>query len=87
MIDPPNSSVDSLAPATREILNVNEAENIEKGTVHASRIWFVIYQQSIDELKSQSHQNHPQLEYLDQHFKLESFEIWDDLKIYLYKRP
>ena len=87
IIDPPNSSVDSLAPATREILNVNEAENIEKGTVHASRIWFVIYQQSIGELKSQGYQTHPQLEYLDQHFKLESFETWDDLKVYLYKRP
>ena len=87
IIDPPNSSVDSLAPATREILNVNEAENIEKGTVHASRIWFVIYQQSIGELKSQGYQTHPQLEYLDQHFKLESVETWDDLKVYLYKRP
>ena len=87
IIDPPNSSVDSLAPATREILNVNEVENIEKGTIHASRIWFVIYQQSIDELKSQGYQTHPQLEYLDQHFKLESVETWDDLKIYLYKRP
>ena len=87
IIDPPNSSVDSLAPATREILKVNEIENIEKGTVHASRIWFVIYQQSIDELKSQGYQTHPQLKYLDQHFKLESFEAWDDLKIYLYKRP
>jgi len=87
IIDPPNSSVDSLAPATREILKVNEIENIEKGTVHASRIWFVIYQQSIDELKSQGYQTHPQLKYLDQHFKLESVETWDDLKIYLYKRP
>ncbi len=86
IIDPPNSTVDTLAPATREILKVNDIENITAGTENASRVWFIIYQQSIDEYTSKGYKNHPSLTYLDQHFKLESIETWDDLKVYLYKK-
>jgi 4-amino-4-deoxy-L-arabinose transferase-like glycosyltransferase len=83
IIDPPNSNVDTLAPATRDILKLTEFENIKKGTTSASRVWFIIYQQSIDEFK-QENKTHPDLEYLNKSFKLKSIETWDDIRLYLY---
>jgi 4-amino-4-deoxy-L-arabinose transferase-like glycosyltransferase len=85
IIDPPNSNVDTLAPATREILKLTEFENIEKGTTSASRVWFIIYQQSIDEFKREN-KTHPDMEYLNNNFALKSIESWDDIKLYLYIR-
>jgi 4-amino-4-deoxy-L-arabinose transferase-like glycosyltransferase len=83
IIDPPNSNVDTLAPATREILKLSEFENIEKGTAGASRVWFIIYQQSIDEFK-QKGKTQSDLEYLNKSFTLKSIETWDDTRLYLY---
>ena len=40
----------------------------------------------MDEFTAQGYKTHPQLEYLDQHFNLESVETWDDVKVYLYQR-
>jgi 4-amino-4-deoxy-L-arabinose transferase-like glycosyltransferase len=85
IVDPLNSNVDTLAPATREILKLNEIKNLEKGTVGASRVWYIVYQKSIDEFK-QAGKTHPQLEYLNNNFALKSIESWDDIKLYLYIR-
>ncbi len=86
IIDPPGSSTDTLSAATRNILRLTDKENIKSASADADRVWFVIYQKSIDELTSHGGKTHPQLEYLDQHFKLESIETWDDLKVYIYKK-
>jgi hypothetical protein len=83
--DPPNSSVDTLSPATQRILNTQSFEDIESGTASASRVWLIIYQQSVDEF-TQSGKTHPHLEYLDQNFVLESIENWNDIRVYLYKK-
>ena len=83
--DPVNSSVDTLSPATQKILNLKSSENVENGTANATRVWFIVYQQSLDEY-TQAGQVHPHLEYLNQHFELESVEDWGDVRIYLYKK-
>jgi 4-amino-4-deoxy-L-arabinose transferase-like glycosyltransferase len=83
IVDPLNSNVDTLAPATRELLNLNSYEDLEKATVHSSRVWFIIYQQSIDEFK-QVDKMHPHLEYLNKNFTLESVESWNDARLYMY---
>jgi hypothetical protein len=84
MIDPPNSSIDTLAPATREVLHLTEYENIEEAAIYAKRIWFVIYQSSIDEYASSIKTLPPDLEYLNENFRLENIEEWDDVRVYLY---
>ncbi len=83
--DPANSSVDTLSPATQNILNLQSFETIEDGTANATRVWFVIYQQSLDEY-IQAGQVHPHLEYLSQNFELESIEVWNDLRIDLLQK-
>ena len=84
--DPPGSNVDTLSPATRDILNLNSYEDLEEATANAPRVWFIIYQNSIDEYMSTGNGTHPHLEYLDSNFKLKSVESWGDIRLYLYIR-
>ena len=86
--DPPNSSVDTLAPATQQVLGLQSFKDIRSAstTTNASRVWFIIYQQSLDEY-AQAEKIHPHLEYLGKHFELESVEEWGDLRVYLYIEP
>lgn len=84
--DPAGGSTDTLAPATRQIMNLNAAEDAKSATQGASRVWFIIFRQSIEEMKAQGYATHPQLQYLSDNFKLESVENWDDLRVYLYTR-
>jgi 4-amino-4-deoxy-L-arabinose transferase-like glycosyltransferase len=86
ILDPVGGSTDTLSPATREILGLTHFENIEQATASAKRIWYIIYKQSVDEFKAQGLETHPDLEYLNVHFKLDSTEEWDDLIVYLYVR-
>ncbi|HNA53557.1 MAG TPA: glycosyltransferase family 39 protein [Anaerolineales bacterium] len=88
IIDPPQSNVDTLAPATREVLQIRSAEDIETASANATRIWFIIYQQSVDEYTAQGYKTHPHLEGLEENYELEFIENWDDVRIYLYvKKP
>jgi mannosyltransferase len=85
ILDPINSNVDTLSPTIRNILNLRSFDSIESGTENASRIWFIIYKQSLDEF-IQANQIHPQLEYLNKNFTHISTEKWDDIRLYLYTR-
>ncbi len=68
------------------ILSLNVAEDVESATESASRVWFVIFRQSIEEMKAQGFDTHPQSQYLDDNFRLESVKEWDDLRVYLYTK-
>lgn len=87
IIDPPGSDVDTLAPATREVLQVREFADIETASADAKRVWFIIFKPSIEEYTAQGLATHPHLEYLESHFTLASVEDWADLQVYLFIRP
>lgn len=86
LIDPPGSSTDTLSPATRKILHLTGQENIESATTGAARVWFIIFQQSIDEFTSQGFPTHPDIEYLNNNFILTSTETLNDARLYIYIR-
>lgn len=86
IIDPPGTTVDTLAPATREILGLTGYEDASTATKNFSRVWFIIYQRSIDEYTENGNVNHPHLEYLDSEFTFQSVKKQDDITIYLYSR-
>lgn len=87
IIDPPGSAIDTLAPATREVLQVRAFSNIESASVNANRVWFIIFKLSIEEFKNQGLATHPHLKYLESKFTLVSVEDWDDIQVYLFIRP
>lgn len=86
IIDPPGSNVDTLAPAIREAFHLKEYPNIEGAASGAERVWFIIFNQSIEEYTSAGQSTHPHLEYLNANFNLISIEDWDDLQVYLYSK-
>ncbi len=84
IIDPPGSSIDTLAPATREVLGLREFQDIEQVAHTNTRIWFIIYQRSIEEYTAKDGATHPQLEYLEKRFTLDRKEIRGDIIIYVF---
>lgn len=84
--DVPGSRADSLAPATQEVLGVQGQADIETAIGNAERIWYIIYQRSLDEYRAGGYATHPDIEYLTLHYTLELRETWDGLQVYLYSR-
>jgi 4-amino-4-deoxy-L-arabinose transferase-like glycosyltransferase len=80
------SGTDTLSSATRKIMGLNVQENIESAAANAGRVWFIIYEQSINESKSQGLETHPHLAYLNQRFTLESVITWDGIQVFIYSR-
>lgn len=86
--DLPGSRVDTLAPATQEVLGIQGQPDIETAIGNAERVWYVIYERSLEEYKARGLLTHPDLEYLGSRYALEVQETWDGLQVYLYsKRP
>ena len=84
--DQPGSSTDTLASATQQILNSRAEKGIQSATGNAKRIWYIIYQRSIDEYIAGGHPTHPDIEYLASQYSLESEESWDGLQVLLYTK-
>jgi hypothetical protein len=82
--DPPGSRTDTLALATQQVLGIKAEPNIQSATRNAERVWYIIYQRSIDEQKASGHSTHPDIEYLNLHYHLESRESRDGLQVFLY---
>lgn len=84
--DPVGGKTDTLSPASIQVLKLNAAKDVESATADASRVWFVIFQQSIDEFRNQGQFTHPDIEYLEKQFMLVTVEEWSDLRLYLFTR-
>jgi len=86
--DQPGSSTDTLASATQQILNIRAEKNIQSVTSNAQRVWYIIYQRSIDEYVAGGYPTHPDIEYLDSQYSLKLEESWDGLQVLLFiKEP
>ena len=86
IIDTLGSPEDTLAYATQQVLGVNPKPNIQVASDGVSRIWYVIYQRSIDEFQASGYITPPDLEYLNTHYMLEAKEAWDDIVVYRFAR-
>lgn len=84
--DPPGSPADTLAPATQKVLGLQPATSIETATAHSKKVWFIIFQQSIDEATAAGLSTHPDILWLDEHFQREGAENWGSLRLYVYNR-
>lgn len=82
--DPPGSTTDTLAPITQDVLGIHASDSLESATGEAKRIWFVIFQKSIDEALDAKLPTHPHITWLDQHFHRQNVETWGSLLVYEY---
>ena len=83
--DPPGPG-DTLAPATQKVLGVQASPSLDVAIGNARKVWFIIFQESIDEAKSAGLATHPDIAWLDAHFQRESVETWGSVLLYVYKR-
>ncbi|MCI0552229.1 MAG: glycosyltransferase family 39 protein, partial [Anaerolineae bacterium] len=84
--DLPGSRTDTLAPATQEVLGVHGQADIQTAIGNSERIWYIIYQRSLDEYRDGGASTHPDIEYLTSQYTLELQETWDGLQVYLYSK-
>jgi hypothetical protein len=84
--DPPGSATDTLAPATQQVLKIEAETNIRSAVSDVKHVWYIIYQRSIDEYIQAGKTTHPDIEYLNSEYTLESQKTWDDLQILLYTK-
>lgn len=68
--DVPGGSTDTLSVSTRRVLGLNAADDIRSALEGSDRVWFVIYQKSIDEYLEAGYETHADLIYLSQHYRL-----------------
>lgn len=84
--DPPGSGTDTLAPATQQVLGIKAEPNIQSATRNAERVWYIVYQRAINEQKAAGHSFHPDIDYLNSHYHLETEESWQGLRVLLYTK-
>ena len=81
LADPPSAGSDTLAAPTQQALQLY-ATDFEAATAKASRVWFVIFQRALDE----SAGPHPNLMWMEQHWRRASLERFNDLNVYLFEK-
>jgi len=84
--DPPGSQTDTLAPATQEVLHIEAEPDIRFAVSRADRVWYIIYQRSINEFVKAGKATHPDIEFLASEFRLQTQETWDDVQVLLFVR-
>jgi len=86
--DQPGSATDTLAPATQQVLEIKSETDIQSATRNAKRVWYIIYQRSIEEYKAGGNSTPPDMQYLASQYDLKSAESWDGLRVLLFtKKP
>jgi mannosyltransferase len=86
VIDEPGSRSDSLAPATRQVLDLVHAPDIDSAHAGARTVWLIIFQKAIDEYTDLELPDHPHIESMRDDFELLSTETWDDLIVFQWVR-
>lgn len=82
--DPTGAGSDTLAYPTQQMLQLY-ASSFETVASGKSRVWFVIFQTAIDEAAREG-RAHANLTWMEQHFRLVSYERFNDLNVYLFER-
>jgi len=84
--DPSGGQTDTLAPLTQQVIGLSAFPDMASAVMDVNRVWFVIFQQSIDEYTNAGYTTHEHLSYLDIQFTLVETTRWDDLLLFLYLR-
>ena len=84
--DVPGSSVDTLAHSTQQVLGLVAKRDIASAADDARRVWFIIFDESIQEYIQAGFSTHPQITWLMEHYSLEETHQWGVLRVYLFSK-
>ncbi len=82
--DAPGSPTDTLALPTQQVLGLLAQSNIAQATAGAQRVWFVVFQRSLDEA-AELGLEHASKAWLDREYRLTHLETFNDLLVCLYE--
>lgn len=82
--DQAGSSVDTLAPATQQVIGLESLANIERLDRNADRVWFIMFDRSIQEYLESGVSAQPQLAWLKSNYSLVGIRQFGELRIYLF---
>ena len=82
--DPPGAGSDTLAYPTQQALGLY-ATDLASATKNRSRVWFIIFQDAIDQAAGQGRAQ-SNLAWMEQHYRQISLERFNDLNVYLFEQ-
>lgn len=86
LADEPGSHNDTYAPASQSAIGLFPVLSISEATNQADRIYFVVFQKSIDEYHAMGYSEHPILAWLGNHYRLINQIPFNDLWIYEFEK-
>lgn len=85
--DPEGSGNDTFARGSQEAMQLFPMESIEAAVDGAQQVKFVVFTRAIDEYVQLGESGHPSLRWLEEHFHLVGWEVYNDLEVYQFAAP
>ena len=82
LADEPGSSNDTLALASQQAMRTFPEQSLQSAIQGFSKVYFVVFSQTIDEYRRSGLSNHPQLDWLQKNMEQNASFHENDLEIY-----
>jgi mannosyltransferase len=84
--DEPGSHNDTLALASQDAMGIHPVSNLQEGIQDRSAVWFVVFEEAIQEYRDAGQPDHPVILELESQFDLVGTESFNDLLVYEFVR-
>jgi hypothetical protein len=82
--DPVGSGIDTLAPSTQQVLELEASPDLNAAIGTADRVWFLMFAESNQEYVRAGHSQHPHLTLLTERYAEHELQHWGALDVYLF---
>lgn len=86
LADPAGSANDTLEIGSQEAMQLYPEVNLASAVGEGTRVYFITFSQTFREYKALGFTEHPNLAWLDNHFRQVDRQLFNDLEIYTYER-
>ncbi|MCE1253915.1 MAG: glycosyltransferase family 39 protein [Anaerolineae bacterium] len=80
--DKPGSINDTFAKGSQTAMNIFPAADLETAVKHMDSVYFVVFEETIEEYRNMGYADHPQLAWLKQHYDENKTIDFNDLEVY-----
>ena len=85
--DLPDADNDNFALSSQQALGLYAMSDLVTAVGDSPRVWFVIFEQAIEEYRAVGKDTHPHLAWLEAHYTLDGVRHLDDLLLYEFVLP
>ncbi len=84
LADAPGTANDTLAVPSQQAMQIYPVSDIQSAVGSHAQVYFVVFRQTIQEYQAAGLDDHLQLAWLKQHYRLEGQVTFNDLEIYQF---